>query len=157
MTMTPVDGITWVYDEIFEPVREADDKIILIEQEEHVAPVYRSPEKETTVVEVGTEENPFVDDVARERFFKTLDKEERDARSKGQFVAVGGKVFPEFEKITHVIPQINVPADFFKGWEIWTSTDHGWNNPTVWLWHAVAPSGTIITFWEHYKSKMTIP
>jgi hypothetical protein len=36
------------------------------------------------------------------------------------------------------------------------SIDHGWNNPTAILWHAVAPNGDIYTFSEHYASEMTI-
>lgn len=157
VTMTPVDGITWVYDELFDKVRNAPDKVILIGQDKHIAPAYRSPIAETTVVEVGTEENPFVSAKARERFFATLDDDERSARSQGQFVAVGGKVFPEFSEETHVINMIDRPAQYFAGWEIYTSTDHGWNNPTAWLWHAVSPDGVIITFWEHYKNLTTIP
>lgn len=157
MTMTPVDGITWVYDDLYEPVKESADRVDIIKQEEHVGPVYRDPIRETTVVEVATEENPYVDEKARERFFKTLSTEERAARSQGQFVAAGGKVFPNFSKETHVIPMPTNFASYFAGWEIYTSTDHGWANPTAWLWHAVHHTGTIITFYEHYKSLMTIP
>lgn len=156
ITMTPVDGITWVYDDLFDPVRNAPDKVISIEQGEHVGPVYHSEEHETTIVEVATEENPFVGAKARERFFKSLSKDERDARSKGQFVSVGGRVFPEFSKETHVIPQVVNPREYFKGWRIITSVDFGMNAPTAWLWHAVSPQGTIVTFWEHYKSQMFV-
>lgn len=157
MTMTPVDGITWVYDDLYEPVRESADREDIILQQEHVGPVYRSPERETIVVEVATEENPFVGEKARERFFKTLSVEERAARSQGQFVAAGGKVFPHFSKETHVIPMPRNFRQYFAGWEIYTSTDHGWANPTAWLWHAVHHTGTIVTFYEHYQSQMTIP
>lgn len=157
LTMTPVDGITWVYDDIYEPVQTAADREDIIKQAEHVGPVYRSPGLEITVVEVATEENPYVGEKARERFFKTLSVEERAARSQGQFVSAGGKVFPNFSKETHVIGMPSNFRQFFAGWEIYTSTDHGWANPTAWLWHAVHHTGTIITFYEHYKSQMTIP
>jgi hypothetical protein len=36
------------------------------------------------------------------------------------------------------------------------SIDHGWNNPTAILWHAVAPNGDIVTFAESYKSMTTV-
>jgi hypothetical protein len=36
------------------------------------------------------------------------------------------------------------------------SIDHGWNNPTAILWHAVAPNGEIVTFAEHYAANMTV-
>lgn len=157
MTMTPVDGITWVYDDLYEPVKESIEREDIVLQEEHVGPAYRSPERETTVVEVATEENPFVGAEARERFFKTLSVEERAARSQGQFVAAGGKVFPHFSKETHVIPMPRNFREYFYGWEIYSSVDHGWRNPTAWLWHAVHHTGTIVTFYEHYKSELTIP
>jgi phage terminase large subunit-like protein len=157
MTMTPVDGITWVYDDLYEPVKESADRDDIVLQEDHVGPCYRSETYETTVVEVATEENPHVGEKARERFFKTLSVEERAARSQGQFVAAGGKVFPHFSKETHVIPMPKNLREYFQGWEIYSSVDHGWRNPTAWLWHAVHHTGTIITFYEHYRSELTIP
>lgn len=36
------------------------------------------------------------------------------------------------------------------------SIDHGWNNPTAILWHAVAPNGDIVTFAESYKGETTV-
>lgn len=36
------------------------------------------------------------------------------------------------------------------------SMDEGWNNPTAVLWHAVSPDNVIVTFSEHYASKMTL-
>ncbi|HEY9658386.1 MAG TPA: hypothetical protein V6C65_08035 [Allocoleopsis sp.] len=42
-------------------------------------------------------------------------------------------------------------------WTYYESLDHGFNNPTAWLWHAVHnETGTVITFDEHYKSEMTV-
>jgi phage terminase large subunit-like protein len=158
ITMTPVDGITWVYDELYEPVKEASDREDIVLQTKEVGPVYRSAKKEVTVVEVGMNENPYLDTKARDRFLNSLeDKDERAARSHGQFVAVGGKVFPEFGSDTHVIDPVSSPSAYFRDWTIYTSVDHGWNNPTAWLWHAVSPDGVIITFMEHYKAQMTIP
>jgi hypothetical protein len=35
--------------------------------------------------------------------------------------------------------------------------DHGFNNPTAWLWHAVSPDGEqIITFAEHYQRELVV-
>lgn len=156
ISMTPVEGITWVSEDLYEPTKQAADRITLVEGGDEVGPVYRSPELEITVVEVGMNENPYLSKTAQERFLKTLKPEERLARSKGQFVSVGGKVFKDFTRETHVIPLVNNLRDVFTDCYIYTSTDHGWNNPTAWLWHAVFPDGRVVTFHEHYASEMTI-
>jgi hypothetical protein len=36
------------------------------------------------------------------------------------------------------------------------SLDHGFRNPTAWLWHAVNFEGRVITFREHYASGLVI-
>lgn len=156
MTMTPVEGITWVHDDIYEPTNTALDKQLLVHGTNEIGPVYRSEQEETTVVEVGMNENPYLMQASQKRFLGKLDEDERQARSKGTFVSVGGKVFKDFDRRSHVIPLIPNPGEFFQSCYIYTSTDHGWNNPTAWLWHAVFPDGRIVTFHEHYKSEMTI-
>lgn len=155
ISMTPVEGITWVHEDIYEPVNEAADKEILMPGTELTGPVYRSESLETLIVEVAMNENPHLSEKARERYLRTLDEETRAARSRGEFVQIGGKIFPYFSDI-HIIDPVDNPAQAFKGWEWYSSVDHGWNNPTAWLWHAVSPEGIVVTFAEHYKDKTTI-
>lgn len=160
ISMTPVEGATWLFDEIYEPANEAPDKEVVIEGNFEIAPVFRTPSKNITVIEVGMNENPHLKAEARERFLATLDEDERAARSKGTFVTMGGKVFKNFAVQTHVTDAHIDPAQLqADGWQIYTSVDHGWNAPTAWYWHAVAPEhmgGQVITFSEHYKSEMII-
>jgi len=159
MTMTPVEGITWVHDEIYEPTQNASDRENLVRGGDEIGPVYRSNKTETTIIEVGMNENPYLGKAAQERYLKTLTKEERAARSKGSFVSVGGKVFKDFSPETHVIPPLETRGSLKALLElayVYTSTDHGWNNPTAWLWHAVFSDGRVVTFHEHYASEMTI-
>lgn len=156
ISMTPVDGITWVHDDIYVTVNEAPDKEMLIEAHDEIGPAYRSATEEITIVEVGMNENPHIDEKARERFLRTLTPEERLARSKGEFVSSGGKVFKTFNRDTHVVAMATNLAERFRTCTIYTSTDHGWNNPTAWLWHAVFPDGSILTFHEHYQSEMLV-
>lgn len=160
ISMTPVEGATWVFDDKYEPAFDSEDKEILQHASNEVAPVWRSAEHDITVIEVGTNENPHLDAEARERYFRDLDEDERKARSKGTFVTIGGKVFKSFTISTHVLSEDVDPADLQRrGWQIYSTTDHGWNNPTAWLWMAVAPGnlgGNVITFGEHYATEMTI-
>lgn len=133
-TMTPVEGMTWVYDVIFIPgVQGTDDKI--------------------GVIQVGMEENPYIGESEREAFLSGLDPLERRARGKGEFVQLGGLVFKHFNPI-HVVDPVDPKT--LLALRQWGSMDHGLNNPTAWLWHAVYPDGSVLTFDEHYESGWTV-
>jgi phage terminase large subunit-like protein len=143
ITMTPVDGMTWVYDDLYEKGKDNDDPNLC-------------------VVEVAIHENPHLDPTAIEIILSMLDADERAAREKGQFVQVGGLIYKDFKKDpdeagTHVFR--SDPTSLWlppKDWQIITSVDHGFNNPTAWLWHGVSPDGDLVTFYEHYLSGWTI-
>lgn len=160
ISMTPVDGSPWIFDVLYEPVNDAADKEELNVFTSDIAPVYRSRSKKTLVVEVGMNENPHLDAEARETYLAGLSEDQRKARSKGTFITAGGKVFPHFSLTKHVTNDMIIARDLqLQGWQIYTSTDHGWNSPSAWLWHAVAPDslgGVIITFGEIYQNHTTI-
>jgi phage terminase large subunit-like protein len=134
ITMTPVEGMTWMYDEIYLPATSGQRKDI-------------------HVLEVHSKENPHLNEEARERVLGGIqDKDERRAREEGKFIEIGGRVFKSFSENTHVIPGM-IPDH---RWEWYMSIDSGWNNPTAILWHAVSPDNVVITFSEHYQSEMTV-
>lgn len=134
LTMTPIEGMTWIYDDIFLPA-----------EEEGVTDPF--------VVTVNNAENPYLNEDARERVLGSLkNKDKRAVRESGQFIEIGGRVYKDFAVETHVIPAM-VPN---KTWQWFMSLDSGWNNPTAVLWHAVSPDNIIITFGEHYASEMTV-
>lgn len=137
MTMTPVNGMSWVYDDIFIPGTEGGRDDIL-------------------VIEIEMTENPYLGKEAAERYLSTLSVEERKARERGEFVAMGGLIFRAFNRNDHIIPVVENPAEVFRNWRWYTTFDHGYNNPTAILWHAVSPDHDIVTFSEHYASEMTI-
>lgn len=161
ISMTPVEGLTWVFEDIYEPTTEAADKVVLVEESEDgsIGQVIVSESEEMAIVEVGMNENPHLSASARNSYLKRIkDANEREARSKGKFIQRAGKVFGMFSEATHVYQNhLAVPRQLqADGWQIYSSVDHGWNAPTAWLWHAVSASGRVITFGEHYKSEMTI-
>lgn len=133
LTMTPVDGMTWTYDEIFEPGINGDPLI--------------------DVIIVDMTDNPHISQDAINDFLANLDEEEKIIRGKGTYIAIGGLVFKYFNSERTVIDPA-VPRG--RGWTYYQSLDHGFNNPTAWLWHAVHSDGTVVTFDEHYKSEMTV-
>lgn len=135
ITMTPVEGMTWVYEGLYLPGIEGRDSDI-------------------DVIEIETTENMHLSPEAIDRFLKGLSEDERKARQRGEFVAFGGRVFKDFNVTDHVIEPISLET--FSEWETYVSFDHGFNNPTAVLWHAVSPQNQVVTFHEHYQNEMTI-
>lgn len=133
ITMTPVEGMTWLYDAIYlrglpEDGTEGSPNI--------------------SVIIVDMMENPYINEVEAQFILSGLDAEERDAREHGKIVQIGGLMYSAFGK-DHVLENFNPPAN----WNIYASMDHGLANPTAWLWHTVDPVGRIITFAEYYKTQ----
>jgi len=143
LTMTPLLGMTWIYDEIYLPGLEQ-----------------RDPDIE--VITVSMDENPYLPVGAKERFLKNLDPEERKAREKGIFVSMGGLIYKTFDPGTadglgkHVIPYTPELLAEVRKYQIYTGMDHGYNAPTAWIWVGVAADGTIVVFEEHYQSEWVV-
>lgn len=137
ITMTPVEGMTWIFDTIYEPGTIGTNKDI-------------------KVVEVDMAENPHLDQEAISKYLNSLDPDERKARGQGKFVQMGGLVYKAFTPDTHVIDPID-PKDLRgRQYRWYMSLDHGFNNPTAVLWHAVDQDNRVITFDEHYESERVI-
>lgn len=136
---TPVKGMGWTYDLLWEPAQN-------------------DPDGEVDTFVLTAADNPYIDAEAKDFDFymQGMDKNEREMREHGSFVARSGLVFPNFSLETHVIDSDDFDMSRIRNWARYSSTDHGWNNPTAWLWHAVSPGGDIVSFAEHYKSEMTI-
>jgi len=135
ITMTPVDGMTWVYDTLYEP----ED----------------GPRKDLTIIQVDIDDNPYVPEDEKEKILGLLSKDERAARKSGRFMAKGGLVYPEFQASIHAtLPKEWRPP---RDWAVWQSIDAGINNPTAIGYHAVSPDGfEVVTFMEFYGSDVLI-
>lgn len=138
ITMTPVEGMTWVYDDIYLPTMEGRE------------PTY-------AVIQIDTSENPYISEIEIEQALSGLDLNERKARKQGKFVQLGGLVYKHFDLDRNTISPISEEnLAKISGWTLYASMDHGLNNPTCWLWHAVAPSGAIVTFDEVYDNEKLV-
>lgn len=140
ISATPVKGMGWTYDYLWEPAQDKDNEL--------------AQEIDTFVL--SAEQNPYVaaDEEDRNFYMLGMNKEEREVRESGEFVARSGLVFPLFKQNldVHVVEPFIPPKD----WEWYNSWDFGWNNPTAVYWHAVSPQGDIVTFAEHYASHLTV-
>lgn len=134
MTLTPVQGMEWMYDDIY--LKGTND-----------------PLGNISVIEVETYENPYLDRDEIDTLMDTIGEDDIDARIKGKFIRRGGLVYKAFTPLVHVIePFSEVPPH----WEIYASMDHGYNNPTSWHWHGVDSDGNVITFAEHFAAEMVV-
>lgn len=137
MTMTPVEGMTWVHDDIYEPGLVPGSNI--------------------AVIIIDMEENPYISQAEIEIALDGLDDNEKKARKQGKFVQLGGLAFPEFDIDIHVIPELSPEKlRLILPWTQYASMDHGLNNPTAWLWHAASPNGAVVTFDEIYQNNTLV-
>ena len=141
ISMTPVEGMTWIYDDLYEPnVDNADGNVL--------------------VVEISTHENPYLKESAIETFLDSIDSDEASTRVDGKFVQQGGRVWKNFDPTVggpHVLKEpIDNPALMFKDWLWIMCLDHGLNNPTAVLWIAIDENGFGVVFDEHYLRGATI-
>ena len=130
MTMTPVEGQDWIFDRF---IVTANKNVDMFE------------------VDIGS--NPHLNQEALKLLGEDLTDEEKDVRQKGIFIPRGGLVLKEFDYNRHII-EAHGPIP--RSWAIYVSIDHGFNNPTAILWHAVSPNRDVVTFKEIYKRKVII-
>jgi hypothetical protein len=129
ITMTPVEGLTWIYDKMLDRELKSLEKF-----------------------HIDVRDNPHISEAARETIRDELDDEDAEIRIGGLFHPKGGKIFREFNPLKHIIPAGMPP----RSWTFMVSIDSGINNPTAVLWQAISPEGLVITFYEHYQSNMTV-
>lgn len=140
---TSTQGIGWTFDLLVEPAKEHPD----------------DPNIATEVFELSQYDNPNLASKreARNRFYVGMSSTDREIREDGKMTARQGYIFPQFG--LNIDKYVLDEVDWIPGreWEFWTSTDFGFNHPTVWLWHAVHSDGRIVTFAEHYRSQAVVP
>lgn len=143
ITMTPVEGITWIHDELYEPN-------------------INNPESDVEIVEINTLENPYLSEAGINLLASSVDEDEVSVRIGGGFVRKGGRVYPNFDPTkgaNQVLSEsIRDPKTFFPSsrWMWILALDHGLNNPTAVEWLAVNDDGFVVVFDEWYKSGFTV-
>ncbi len=130
-TMTPLKGLTWVYNEIY--LNQSN-----------------SPQVWCEFMEWG--DNPFLSKQQIDFLSASLSAEELETRRYGRFVALGGLVYSEFDESVHVIQPFDVP----KEWQDNISIDPGLNNPLSAHWYAVDFDGNVYVIAEHFEAKKDV-
>lgn len=126
-TMTPLKGLTFVYNEIF---------------------LNRHNDSEIWYEFMEWSDNPYLDKEEILRMEQSLDEPSLQARRYGKFAASSGLVYPEFDERVHVIEPFPIPKD----WQDMISIDPGLNNPLSAHWYAVDFDDNVYVVYEHFAA-----
>ena len=123
-TMTPLKGLTWVYNDIY--LNSNNDPEVWCEF-------------------MQWEDNPFLNKAEINALSQTMSAEELESRKYGKFLTKNGVVYPEFSE-ENVIEPFNVP----KEWYDCISIDPGLHNPLSAHWYAVDYDNNVYVIAEHF-------
>lgn len=126
-TMTPLQGLTWVYDKIY--INDVKD-----------------PEVRYWLMEWA--DNPWLSREELDWLESTMTEDEREARQYGRFVAMSGLIYKEFREDIHVIDPFDVPREWYNN----ISIDPGLDAPLSCHFYAVDYDGNIYVVAEHYMA-----
>lgn len=130
-TMTPLKGLTWVYDEI-----ELNSS--------------KNPEVWCEYMEWN--DNPYLDKNEVEMMSSIISSKDQLSRRYGKFTTGEGLVYPEFDESVHCIEPFDIPRE----WQATISIDPGLKNPTSAHFYAVDYDGVIYVVGEHYVAGQNI-
>ena len=117
--MTPFSGMSWLYDDIYEPWEAG-----------------RLKASDGRVVVVDMDDNPHLSPDGKRRALAQYSATEREARKSGRFVHFAGLIYPEFKWDTHGVPAPRIPSDrrvpaLPPGVEVFAGIDPGLRHPAV--------------------------
>ena len=130
-TMTPLKGLTFVYEEIY---------------------LNRSRDPDVWYEFMEWADNPFLSKKEIARLSATMSDDTLQSRRYGRFASREGLVYPEFDERVHVIEPFSVPP----AWQENISIDPGLKNPLSAHWYAVDHDGNVYVVAEHYAAGQDI-
>ena len=130
-TMTPLKGLTWVYNEIY--LNEKNDL-------------------EVWCIHMEWADNPYLNKEELIALTNSLSSEELESRRYGKFVCNSGMVYSEFDVNVNVVEPFSVPREWFDN----ISIDPGLHNPLSAHWYAVDYDENIWVIAEHYAASKTV-
>ena len=125
-TMTPLKGLTWVYNEIY--LNEHNDENVW-------------------TIQMEWADNPYLSQKEIEEMSASISAEELESRRYGKFMQCGGLVYNSFDENKHVIEPFDIPKD----WQDNISIDPGLNNPLSAHFYARDYDGNVYVIAEHYE------
>ena len=130
-TMTPLKGLTWVYNTIY--LNDRNDSDIWYEH-------------------IQWEDNPYLSKNEIEKLTANLSQEELESRKFGNFTSGTGLVYSEFDENVNVIEPFDVPSSWYDK----ISIDPGLHNPLSCHWYACDFDNNIYVIAEHYEKQKPV-
>ena len=115
--------------------------------------IEKPPSKKYKIYEASSAANAanlpagFVEDL-REQYDEDYAKRFID----GKWDAFAGQIYKSFSETIHCVPKFEIPGH----WKRIISMDHGFTNPTCFLWGAVDEHGNLFIYKEHYEASKTV-
>ena len=125
-TMTPLKGLTWVYEVIF-------------------LNKFNNPEIWYEFIQWS--DNPFLDSGEIKLLTESMSEDELQSRRYGNFVGGGGLVYANFDENVNVIEPFDVPIEWYDN----ISIDPGLKNPLSCHFYACDFDGNVYVIAEHYE------
>lgn len=129
ITMTPLKGMTWVFEDIYE----------------------KAPSKLVDSFTVDITDNPHLDPQDIEDILSTFPPDELDARMHGRFIKLSGLVYKAFHRDTHVIQPFDIP----KSWPRFCAIDPHPRKADAILWLAASPNDEYYVYDELKDDSLT--
>lgn len=133
-TMTPLHGMSWMYDGVWR----------------------RRHEDGYYVVTVDMDDNPHLNEAAKLRALEGLSAEERDARKRGLFVHFAGLIYPDFDVDVHTLPERDVQRMITPESSVYVGIDPGQRNAAAAVFVLVEPDDQLIVFDEIALERRTV-
>ena len=130
-TMTPLKGLTWVYNTIY--LNDRNDEDVWYEH-------------------MQWEDNPYLSKIEIKKLTANLSQDELESRKFGNFTSGTGLVYNEFDENLNVIEPFDVPISWYDK----ISIDPGLKNPLSCHWYACDYDGNIYVIAEHYDRQKTL-
>ncbi len=130
MTMTPIKGLTWVYDTIYLNTKNTD----------------------IFVSTASWDDNPFLTADQKAKMAARLTQSELKVRREGKFMRQVGLVASWFDRSVHVMEMDEVPEG-----DMYFAVDFGFSNPCAGLWVSVDNNENVWVYDGFYKTGMTNP
>lgn len=126
-TMTPLKGLTFIYDEIY---------------------MNRGNSDEIWYETMSWDDNPYLSIEETKNLSKSLSSDALESRKYGRFKSDYGLVYHEFDENVHVIEPFDIPRE----WQDKISVDPGLNNPLSAHWYAVDFDDNVYVIAEHFAA-----
>lgn len=143
-TLTPLSGLSWAYEELWEEKGEELSKNIFLNEKQSMG----------TVI-VDMDDNPYLNEENKEAALRGLSEQEKDARKSGRFVHFAGLIYDDFDPHKHVVEPFDLdPRE--QPFNVVVAIDPGYRFRCAVLYCAVMPDETMYIFDEIYEQEKSV-